>query len=56
MSAAPSTAQRLSSFFQHDGLRVQVSLALYTDDRSLVGQGYADYWADHPGMIFDRLF
>jgi len=42
--------------FQHDGLRVQVSLALYTDDRSLVGQGYADYWADHPGMIFDRLF
>ncbi len=40
---------------EHDGLRVQVSLALYTEDKNLVGQGYADYWADNPGMIFDRL-
>ena len=41
--------------FTVDNLRVQVSLALYTEDRSLVGQGYADYWADHPGMVFERL-
>lgn len=41
--------------FEHDGLRVQVSLALYTDDRSLVGQGYADYWCDNPAALFSRL-
>lgn len=41
--------------FTVDNLRVQVSLALYTEDKSLVGQGYVDYWADHPGMVFDRL-
>jgi type III restriction enzyme len=41
--------------FEHDGLRVQVSLALTTEDKSLVGQGYAAYWADHPDQIFSRL-
>jgi superfamily II DNA or RNA helicase len=41
--------------FEHDGLRVQVSLALYTEDKSLVGQGYADYWCDTPAAIFSRL-
>jgi len=39
----------------HEGLRVRVHTVLYTENASLLSQGYENYWLDNIGSLLARL-
>ena len=41
--------------FTKDGLKIQVHLKLYTEDKNKLSEGYKAYWFDNPKDIVDGI-
>ena len=40
--------------FEFENLKIRVHLWLFTDDKSLLSEGYKKYWFDNPKVIFEQ--